>query len=389
MSREKRVWVLTLAMAGLLASPALCAAPAELTMAGTGCSRVSLGGEAPGWISSAVWADSRSRVLVVDPSNRSLLLYGADGVAERLGDPRPDKAGAFRPSRVSNAGDGFLLKLTGSQVVRLSADLRQETALDLRQGPAGEPSGIGSLYEWVVVGDRLVGYGSVRGASADVVRDPNPTRPFQLGFLTAELGRQPARARLLLPLEEDDYYVLGHPYVTANDLGPFVLAMGRHPRIYRVSLEGDGQVHPLRAMPADVREVAELGMESTGPESSQALFARVESLRMPVGLYGQGEMLYLLTRKPDTAQEGIAWFLHQIDPARDEVVGGVRLPTSAHHLTVVPGPGSWFVFEKGPVEAWGEQEIASMLVIPRAWIDQPADSPLSLSGPAVTRCAER
>lgn len=389
MSRERRVLVLALVLAGLLASPSLHAAPAERPMAGSGCSRVSLGAEAPGWISSAVWAEGRSRVLVVDPSNRSLLLYGADGVAERLGDPRPDKAGAFRPGRISSAGDGFLLKLTGSQVIRLDRDLRQQAALDLRQGPGGEPSGIGSLYEWVVVGDRLVGYGSVRGASADVVRDPNPTRQFQLGFLTAELGRQPARARLLLPLEEDDYYVLGHPYVAANDLGPFVLAMGRHPTIYRVAPEGAGEVRPLRAMPEAYRELAELGMESTGPESSQALFVRVESLRMPVGLYGQGEMLYLLTRRPDPAGGGTAWFLHQIDPARDQVVGSVRLPTTAHHLTVVPSPGSWFVFEKGPVKAWGEQEIGSMLVIPRAWIEEPAGSPLALSGPAVTRCAER
>ena len=30
-----------------------------------------------------------------------------------------------------------------------------------------------------------------------------------------------------------------------------------------------------------------------------------------------------------------------------------------------------------------------MLVIPRAWIEQPADSPLALSAPAITRCAER
>jgi hypothetical protein len=122
-----------------------------------------------------------------------------------------------------------------------------------------------------------------------------------------------------------------------------------------------------------------------GPRDASALFKEIEGLTIPVGLYGQGNMLYLLTRKPDS-QGATSWSLFQIDPQKDQVIGELRLPTKANHLTVVPSPEAWFLFEKGPVESPGAQNISSLLSIPASWINVPAGSPLNAANPKVNEC---
>ena len=82
---------------------------------------------------------------------------------------------------------------------------------------------------------------------------------------------------------------------------------------------------------------------------------------------GQGEFLYLLTRKPAVGGKTL-WTLFKIDPryhqGKGKIVGHVELPTSANHLTVVPSEETWYIFERGPVGLQQTQKIDSMISIP-------------------------
>ena len=102
---------------------------------------------------------------------------------------------------------------------------------------------------------------------------------------------------------------------------------------------------------------------STRPELTRSAspiqrFAQLPTLSYAAGLYSQGAMLYLLGR-----QKG-AWYLYAIDPERDRLAApGVRLPTSASHLNVVPSDTARYFVERGPVGDHYRQEIGSMLVV--------------------------
>lgn len=71
---------------------------------------------------------------------------------------------------------------------------------------------------------------------------------------------------------------------------------------------------------------------------------------MAVGLFGQGKYLYLLGRRFNG--ETTEWSLSQIDPKDPDSrhIRQVRLPTAAHHLSVVPGRDYWYFFERGEVK---------------------------------------
>src|SRR5437764_15418965 len=86
-------------------------------------------------------------------------------------------------------------------------------------------------------------------------------------------------------------------------------------------------------------------------------------------------MLYLLALSPSETQT--IWWLYQIDPLRDKIIGRVLLPTAAQHITLVPTSAYWFIFEKGSVQDPGRQKIGSLLAIPTNWLVNPISSPLN------------
>ena len=110
---------------------------------------------------------------------------------------------------------------------------------------------------------------------------------------------------------------------------------------------------------------------SAGP----VLYKSLERSTSAVRLYGRGNFLYLLTRKP--AGQGTSWQLWQIDPRRDTIVRSLTLPTQANHVYLAPGPLHWAVIEKGAVIQSGSQAIHSMLLLPSSWIENPAAQELT------------
>jgi len=72
-------------------------------------------------------------------------------------------------------------------------------------------------------------------------------------------------------------------------------------------------------------------------------WAAQEASSYPAGLYGDEDSLYVLMR--DATGDAVAWDLHRIDPELDTVVGKLRLPTMAPHVSLLPGSRYWLLLE--------------------------------------------
>jgi hypothetical protein len=94
------------------------------------------------------------------------------------------------------------------------------------------------------------------------------------------------------------------------------------------------------------------------------MFAEIERSFMVSGIYGWEGRLYLLIRRPRRGVEASTWSLTRIDPETGATSGRIDLPTTAPHVTLIPGPESWAVLEKGRVQGFGQQDIPSLLLIP-------------------------
>ena len=111
---------------------------------------------------------------------------------------------------------------------------------------------------------------------------------------------------------------------------PFIQVLG-HPSMQRLSVfPGSGT--PLPTLP-----------EVHGWGSGPAFYAAAESAAFPVGLYGHGDRLYVLSRE---FVDGVTrWELHHLDPVAEEIVGRTRLPTNAAHVSLLPGEKYWVLEE--------------------------------------------
>ena len=194
---------------------------------------------------------------------------------------------------------------------------------------------------------------------------------------------------LLESTEENDLYLLGTPYFTANDLGFFFVKMGQETAslVRVVTLpKGGWSLQELPVFPRDFRKVPNLKADSGELDDSVAgRFRSIERSRMVAGLFGQGTMLYVLTRS--WTATGTEWLLHQVDPTRGELGSVLRLPTKAPHLSVAVGTDSWLLFERGSVRAWGDQDIKSVVKVPVSWIAAEGTSPLDVKGQGDVKCS--
>jgi len=319
------------------------------------CYRVALQ-ETPRWISSVTWIVDSSRLLVVDPHRDALLSYDPQGRSTLLRPVQSSGTAKVLPAMVARTEEGFLLEKVDGHFLGLDGQLRaiRENVPLWKSAAASEH--VGSLYQWTVAGDSLVGFGTLT----------RPDQSFNRGFLRAPL-RLDGKAEMLKAFANEDFYLLsGYSYLASLGDEAYFVLMDKRPAIYRAA-PGSG-VERLKAFPDEYRIRPDFRTRMTGPKTAPDHYAEVKGFAMPAGLYAQDGLLYLLTRRPDGPGK-TAWWLYQIDPQRDVILGRVQLPTSADHLTVVPGERNWFVFERGPVVANSSvlqrisQKISSMVVI--------------------------
>jgi len=310
--------------------------------------------------------------MVVDPISDRVLLYSTNGLP--LGALSKELTNNEMVDGSDKASSSYILKLSGPKALILNERLtRINSNLDLGRSGDGT-GGFGALYNWATASDQLFAVGTFHSSESL----ENSSSNYQLGFLRGRLKRGSVhveKVELVKPFDFSPYYMLGHRYVTVNDDAAFFLSMKGSAELYTMSLSSEQGLRKLKptALPSEYSQVPSLPA-AAGPSDASLIFRAIESNSLLVGIYGYGHMLYLLARSPSGNQT--TWWLYQIDPQQDKIMGRLLLPTAAHHITIVPSPTSWFIFEKGPVVAAGLQKIESLITVPTDWIVNVTSSPL-------------
>jgi hypothetical protein len=280
----------------------------------------------PGWTIAGSWSEDGSTLEVVDNLHNEVLNYSVQG--QFLGS---------LPAEQEAVGD-FLL---------------QESR---RPGES-----LLGIFQWQQAGSDFVVF-------ADVLRDGTTTPAgWSSGFFRLPAGRASAFRSLYEISPEDPmrlFYRLGSPLIAALGDTSYVLLMEERPRIVR-NRPGSGEWELLRAFPAEFDQRPALPAWVDLAEYARVM-KTVESVSMPVALFGWEEHLWVVGRRPEEGRT--RWTLTKIDPRCDAVLWTtvIHLPPSVHHVTVVPGPRYWAWLEKGTVRGLYDQEVERILFLPSA-----------------------
>src|SRR5882724_1294495 len=188
------------------------------------CYRVALQ-ETPRWISSVTWIVDSSRLLVVDPHRDALLSYDPQGRSTLLRPVQSSGTAKVLPAMVARTEEGFLLEKVDGHFLGLDGQLRaiRENVPLWKSAAASEH--VGSLYQWTVAGDSLVGFGTLT----------RPDQSFNRGFLRAPL-RLDGKAEMLKAFANEDFYLLsGYSYLASLGDEAYFVLMDKRPAIYRAA----------------------------------------------------------------------------------------------------------------------------------------------------------
>ncbi len=360
-------WATIVVLAASVTAPPAFAEP--------GCQRVRLQ-ETLSFIGSAVWSAGKSpadapRILATNPMTGSTIAISKEG----------KKSTAHVPAALalSKIGDDYL-RFTGRffrgqfQIHWLDENLNELGVIDFSKMTSFE-EGIGNSYrllapyDWTIAGDTLIGYGVMESGSAGI-----------FGFFSHQLvlpgsGIVP-KIDLIMPFANFDFYMLGHPTITSVGEVAYFLYMDSHPTLFRFDTRSSLSPAALDGFPGENTLLPHFQTASRPPNE---VFMEIEGFDgVPVGLFSQGGLLYSLAREKAHDGRSTLWTLTQMRPRLDdvEVLGTMELPTSASHISLLFGPESLVLFEKGTVEEDGTQDILEMLIISGSWIKDPVNSPL-------------
>lgn len=329
----------------------------------------------PAWTISGAWAQNGGSLLIVDALNSKVLRYSTDGkLLGALTEETPGFPKDFRPSSIQATNTGFLLLSETARILTLSNDLTYKGEVNLLDTAKGRQGQLSSVFDWAAISaNDIVAFSDIKLANGE----------WKTAFTAVPL-KDPADFRVLGSFGVDEpgrnFYLFGHPYIAT--LGDKIYAVTMPgtgtPALVEIS-GGEKAAKSLRnAMPQQARPVLP---PKKGLKTVRSLFQAIESSSLPVGLVGWHDYLYLLTRRPSPRSGSTIWSLSKIEPASGKVIYTAEIPSSANHLTMVPGPNDWAFIEKGEVKGLGQQEIASMLLISSRIIENPSSSGAKAGSP--------
>ena len=293
------------------------------------------------------WMDDERFVLADMHQSRLLVYSTSEGLLRLVNGLESEdlELNFVSPSDIQPWEDGYLLAdgfVDQDRLLELDADLRPVRVLwesDIEKGKGkwrGEE--IFAISRLVALRDRLYlqgerltpgQYSEREYAEFGVARQLN--RPGgALGELAAWPGFEGER----------NWYGSLHDLATTGGRSAVVFALRFSPAgPFVQELVGDGRrLEAFPDLPAPMPP-----LPRGGPEGRDAFYAALESSSYPAGLYGDEDGLYVLMR--DATGGEPVWDLHRIDPRRDEVVGKIRLPTNAPHVSLLPGRKYWVLEE--------------------------------------------
>lgn len=330
----------------------------------------------PRWLASAAWDHDGDELALVDPVDAALLLFDERGRFRRRIEGVKGQESVFEhPTYLTALDGGFLLFDAPRHLVRLDPSFAPAGSVWLDRATPPERPTPGPFFAWAVTRGSVV-YGFAHLETAP--------KQWQSGWV--RMRTDPAVEVSMLretpagsPEQGFDLCRAGYPCAAVAGEKGYFLVQVDPPRLD----EAAASLRPLKAFPAQHRRLPKLPALG-GAQGFPRFMKALEQSALAVAVYGRGERVFVLTRKPLGNGE-THWELVQIDPRRDEVVGTKVLPTTARHLTIAPGPRSWAIVEKGSVVAAGEQAIESMLLVPTSWIES-TTSPLAAAA-TPPRCA--
>jgi hypothetical protein len=378
---------LGIAVAGLLLLALFLTAPIPLPaqgvagMGGTAtstCAHVRLK-NAPSWVVSGAWRGPRNLTLI-DSFKSRIVDYRIDPrsntarpqeLAQDMRDQHPVRiqAGGLQGPKLFIEFDGNRFRAVDDRMRTVG---REENIVGASVPVKGV--NVGSLFDWQIAAGNVVAYGAVVHATTD--EEWNDLGNWDNAFIRYPYGQQwsiEIFRKTKFPDPGEVFYRLGYPMLAAVGRDVYALAVeDSFPVLYRFPKDGP----PVRLAGALPREIADRRLPTLPNlvvgSDYRLVMKTVEESRMPAGLYGWNNSLFVLYRAPES--QGTRWTIARI--AGGQVTKLVPLPTRANHVTLIPGPEHWALLEKGPIQELGNQELQQVILIPSTRFEGNLQTPL-------------
>ena len=336
----------------------------------------------PKWINAGVWSLSDPSLLVLDYPRASILHFSLNlQVVNQVATFDSRTGDQLQPARIQTDGSSYLIEGGDGVLTILDKNYSFSKRFGFKnQGVLGKGF-IGSMNQWVPVGNgSIISFG-------DISSKPDGKGEWFSALFRFSYDR-PKDFKVIQSWDSrcrtKDLARLGTPILAKVGSSAYILLAEGESGIYEVG----ETLRRLNAFPSGYRAVPKTDYNGK-TEDIPRVYRQLESLQGAVGLYGQGNFLYLLTRQPDIDGEGTMWILHKIDPRTDQVLGDVTLESKSPHITLLPGSDEWAIFEKGRVEKAWEQRIDAILRVSAAWIEGSASSPATAASVQPRRVLRR
>ena len=341
----------------------------------------------PQQVTSGAW--SRDVLLLADPSRHKIFAFRRGASLGEVPNPVPT-VGQFFPVKVTGRGRDVVIETEkrGGQRELLSVDQRYELldqrtkplpdrkvqsasttdlgGLDLTVSGGATTVGVKATFIYAFADDDMIGCSDLEATAKDgsatwssgIVRipleSPNEFRAYSVSHFLSPEWR---------------FCRLGLPYITSIGSDGYVLLFNQEPGIYRIR-QGATSPEKLDGYPSDLL-VAPTLPDFSGPEDFASVAVEMERSTMPYGLFSWEDSLFVLRHVVDRGER--LWMLDKVDSATGEILGTVRVASSAKHLLLIPGPQFWAVVEKGDfVDFSGRKwpQVQDVRLLPSSRLDQ-------------------
>lgn len=354
---------------------------------------------------SGVWSSDGSLLLVPDIYRETIVRITRDGEVlgglnkfdrkaggEKLASPFPSFMHRdYRNERV------FVKDEVSGTITMLDNQLNAEVYTNLRRGAR-------ELKDGAVVLARLYGWqpmnkgGFVGFVDLELQDSRGPGRHKSAFVYFDDEGISQVFGKKIDTLSElRNHYLRDMPYIaTLDGESAYILNMEEAPSIYKVRA-GTEALEELSDFPPEFRYSPRLVRNPDwtrarmGAKQATAFYKQMEASSMAAGLYAWNEGLYLAAKEAMTADGTTAWWLIRLNPKDGKEMSRVRLPTQAARISVITGE-TFAIIEKQAVEGVGQHdapfmETSSMVLVPAAWLENPARRPSEVSPDFV--CAQQ
>jgi hypothetical protein len=328
------------------------------------------------WTTSGLWTSGAEgdsgvdgdRLLLADVHSRSIVTFDAGGrflgtlggvngnALSKLGPLLLRENASNHERMVEIEGDGNF-----DRMVSLDKSFAPRARYLVETTQSGAQGRVSAPFQWEPVGNDIVAFTDLEKS-----QKRNPWQSAIVRYPISDPEHFTVLQDIGLHDPERTFYRLGYQYITSLGNTAYLLTMGTEPGIVK-DTDADGKKSStLFSVRRSLSSTSRPELNPQLPEFWKLrdygdVMAAAEHAAMPTGIYGWNGYLYVLSRIPDGG--GTIWVLRKFSP-QGELVGAVRIPAQANHLTPVPGPHFWAFVEKGPVKDYVVQDIKTILFVP-------------------------